>query len=226
MQKLLGQLEQNKTNQENFSFRLDPKILIASLTVVTLNFSLGQISIFLSFQNGVSAISPVAGLSLASLLLLGPRILPACILGEFLVNVTSAYPQDFLTSGLIALGDGADSLAASFLINHFVKHRNLLDRSQDVFRFLLLQIPTPLISSTLAATALCQRGISPWSAYPEVWRSWFTGIITGTLIVTPAILAWAQKFKQSEKLRPQQIAEFAILLLLLVIITRIAFWQH
>ena len=84
MQKLLGQLEQNKTNQENFSFRLDPKILIASLTVVTLNFSLGQISIFLSFQNGVSAISPVAGLSLASLLLLGPRILPACILGELL----------------------------------------------------------------------------------------------------------------------------------------------
>lgn len=226
MQKLLGQLEQNKTNQEKFSFRLDPKILIASLIVVTLNFSLGQISIFLSFQNGVSAIWPVAGLSLASLLMLGPRILPACILGEFLVNVTSAYPQDFLTSGLIALGDGADSLAASFLINHFVKHRNLLDRSQDVFRFLLLQIPTPLISSTLAATVLCQRGISPWSAYPEVWRSWFTGIITGTLIVTPAILAWAQKSKQSEKLRPQQIAEFAILLLLLVIITRIAFWQH
>lgn len=225
MQKFLKELGQKKTNQEKFSFRLDPKILIASLIVVTLNFSLGQISIFLSFQNGVSAIWPVAGLSLASLLLLGPRILPACILGEFLVNVTSAYPQDFLTSGLIALGDGADSLAASFLINHFVKHRNLLDRSQDVFRFLLLQIPTPLISSTLAATVLCVRGISPWSAYPEVWRSWFTGIIAGTLIVTPAILAWAQKSKQSEKLRPQQIAEFAILLLLLVVISRIAFWQ-
>jgi len=225
MQKFLKELGQKKTNQKKFSFRLDPKILIASLIVTAIYFILGQISISLSFQNGGSAIWPGSGLSLASLLLLGPRILPACILGEFLVNVTSAYPQDFLTSGLIAVGNGANSLAASFLINYFIKDRNLLDRSQDVFRFLLLQIPTPIISSLFATTVLCVRGITPWNIYTEVWRGWCTATIAGTLIVTPAILAWARKSKQQQRFSRQQIAEFGILLLLLVLLSRIAFWE-
>lgn len=45
------------------------------------------------------------------------------------------------------------------------------------------------------------------------------------MIVTPAILAWAQQPKQSEKLRSPQIAEFGLLLSLLVVISNIAFWQ-
>ena len=225
MQKFLKELGQKKTNQKKFSFRLDPKILIASLIVTAIYFILGQISISLSFQNGGSAIWPGSGLSLASLLLLGPRILPACILGDFLVNVIIAYPQDFLASGLTAVGNGANSLAASFLINYFIKDRNLLDRSQDVFRFLLLQIPTPIISSLFATTVLCVRGITPWNIYTEVWRGWCTATIAGTLIVTPAILAWARKSKQQQRFSRQQIAEFGILLLLLVLLSRIAFWE-
>ena len=225
MQKLLKQREQKNTPKGKFPFLPDQNLLIGSLIIPPIYLILIKISVFVSFQNGLSAIWPSAGLVLAAFLLLGPRILPALLLANFLSTVIVYQQQDFLTASLLYVCNIGDPLAASFLINRFVKYRNLLDRSQDIFRFFVLQIPTPMIGSTLAAIVLCQRGISPWSAYPEVWRSWFTAGIAGTLIVTPAILAWAQQPKQSEKLRPPQIAEFGLLLLLLTIISKIAFWQ-
>jgi signal transduction histidine kinase/DNA-binding response OmpR family regulator len=225
MQKLLRHLEHKKTTKGKLLFIFNKKIIIASLIIIPLHFCLCQICLLLSFENGSSAIWPSSGLFLAALLLLGPRILPALLLAQFLSCLIIFYPNDFLAASFLSVGSSVDPLAASFLINHFVKHRNLLDRSQDVFRFFVLQLPSPIINSTLATTVLSVQGIIPWTSYPEVWGSWFTSIIAGTLILTPAILAWARPKKQSEKLRPPQIAEFGLLLLLLVVISQIAFWQ-
>jgi signal transduction histidine kinase/DNA-binding NarL/FixJ family response regulator len=224
MQKLLGHLEQKKTQKAKFAFLPDQKILIASLIIPPIHFYFSQISLSVFFQNGSTAIWPSSGLFLAAFLLLGWRILPVILLSDTIVNFLIIYPQDLPLSTSIAIGNSVDLLVASFLLNRFVKYRNLLDRSQDVLRFFVLSA-SPIIGATFGVTLLCIKGISPWSAYPEVWRSWFTSVIAGTLIVTPAILAWAGQPKQSEKLRPRQIAEFGLLLLLLVVISQIAFWQ-
>lgn len=225
MQIFRGKLEPNKELKKQFPFLPERKIIIAFLIITAIHFCLGKISLLVSFQNGGSAIWPASGLALASLLLLGPRILPAFLLSDFLLSSLISFPGDFVTSSLIALCNGAESLTAYLLIKHFVKSRNLLDRSQDVFRFILLQIPPPLICTTFAITILCVRGISPWIAYREVWWSWFTSNIAGTLIVAPAILVWVQQPKDSAKLQPPQIAEFGVLLLSLLVISKIAFWQ-
>ena len=225
MQKLLGQLEQNDIPKGKFPFLPARKILIASLIIPAIHFGLCKIYLLVSSENGTVAIWPSAGLFLAAFLLLGWGILPALLIGDFLIKLIVFFPGDLLLSGLTAFGNIVDLLVASFLIHRFVKYRHLLERSQDVLRFFILSIPSPIIGTTLATTLLCVRGITPWTTYPEVWRSWFTSIIAGTMIVTPAILAWAQKPKQSEKLRPPQIAEFGLLLLLLVVISNIAFWQ-
>jgi signal transduction histidine kinase/DNA-binding response OmpR family regulator len=193
--------------------------------LLPIHFCLCQISLFVSFQNGASAIWPSSGVFLAALLLLGPRILPALFLSAFLACLILFYPHDFLTSILISTFNIVDPLVASFLIKRFVKKRNLLDRSQNVFRFFVPLIPTLAISGTLAVTVLSVRGITPWNACLEVWQSWFTSNFAGMLIVTPAILAWVQQSKQQERLRPQQIAEFGLLLLLLITIGYIAFWR-
>ena len=225
MQKTLGQLKQKSELQSKFQFFAKQKLLIASLMIPPVHFIIAKISLVLCFQNGLSAIWPSAGLFLAAFLLLGPRILPALLLADFVTSILLVYQEDFFTASVLAICNTADPLAASFLINHFIKHRNLLDRSQDVFRFFVLQIPTPVIGTTVAATLLCQRGISPWTSYGELWRSWFTSIIAGTLIVTPVIMAWVQKPKQQQRFSWQQMAEFGLLLLLLVAITKIAFWE-
>ncbi len=225
MQKLLGQLEPKKTAKGKFPCLPDKKILIASLIIPVIHFCLSRIYLLISSENGTVAIWPSAGLFLAAFLLLGWRILPALFISDFLIKFSVFFPQDLMTSSLTAFGNIIDLLVASFLIDRFVKYRNLLNRSQDVLRFFALSIPSPIIGTTLATTLLCVRGITPWTAYPEVWRSWFTSIVAGTLIVTPAILAWAQKSKPSERLRSPQIAEFGLLLLFLVAIGNIAFWQ-
>ena len=226
MQKLLGQLEQKNIQKGKFPFLPEKKILIASLIIPPIHFGLCKISLLVSFHNGAAAIWPSSGIFLAAFLLLGWRILPVLFISDFIIQFIVFFPQDLLISSLTAFGNTVDLLVASFLINRFVKYRHLLDRSQDVLRFFVLSIPSPIIGTTLATTLLCVRGITPWTAYPEVWRSWFTSIIAGTMIVTPAILAWAQKPKQSDKLRSPQIAEFGLLLLLLVVISRIAFWDR
>ena len=226
MQKLLGQLEQNEPQKSKFPFLPEKKILIASLIIPAVHFGLCRIYLLISSENGTVAIWPSAGLFLAAFLLLGWRILPVLFISDFVIKLIVFFPQDLVTSSLTAFGNIVDLLVTSYLINRFVKYRHLLDRSQDVLRFFILSIPSPIIGTTLATTLLCVRGITPWTTYPEVWRSWFTSIIAGTMIVTPAILAWVQKPKQSDKLQRPRIAEFGLLLLLLVAIAKIAFWQR
>mgnify|MGYP000016915085 FL=1 len=225
MQKLLGQLKQKKTVKAKSPFLPDRKILIASLIIPAVHFGLCKIYLLVSSENGAAAIWPSAGIFLAAFLLLGWRILPVLFISDFIIQSIVFFPQDLLISSLTAFGNIIDLLVASFLINRFVKYQHLLERSQDVLRFFVLSIPSPIIGTTLATTLLCVRGITPWTTYSGVWRIWFTSMIAGTMIVTPAILAWAQKPKQSDKLRPPQIAEFGLLLLLLVVISNIAFWQ-
>ncbi|MCU0540778.1 MAG: MASE1 domain-containing protein [Oscillatoriaceae cyanobacterium Prado104] len=234
MQVLTRKRSQYKLLKRKFSFLPESKILRESLIIILSHFCLCQIALFVSFQNGASAIWPSAGLFLAAVLRLGPRILPAIWLAHCLASAILFYPCDFLTSSLISLCNSMDALGTSLLINRFIKHRYFLSKSQDLFKFFLLQIPIPIITSTLAVTVLCVREMSPWTAYSEVWQSWFISTIGGTLIVAPAILARTLPLHQSKqiceaKLSPReshQMAEFGLLLFLLVVISTITFWQH
>ncbi|MBD2446419.1 MASE1 domain-containing protein [Nostoc sp. FACHB-152] len=201
------------------------KILIASLIIPLMHFYLCKVSVSMSFENGSAAIWPSAGLFLASFLLLGYRIWPVIFFGDIIAEYVHLYPNDLLASSLISVWDTVDSLVASFLINRLIKHRNILERSGDTFKFLVLLVPTPVVGTTLAATTLCLRNITPWTAYAELWRSWFTALIGGALVVTPMLLTWFQKSGKQERLNRDKIIELALLLLSLITISRITFWQ-
>ncbi|MDZ8189140.1 MAG: MASE1 domain-containing protein [Nostoc sp. ChiSLP02] len=209
-----------------WKFQLLPKptILIASLVIPVVHFYLCKISVSMSFENGSAAIWPSAGLFLASFLLLGYRIWPVLLLGDIIAEYVHLYPNDLLASSLISVWDTIDPLVASFLIYRFIGRRNILGRSEDAFRFLVLLVPTPVIGTTLAVTTLCLRHISPWTAYGEVWRSWFTALIGGALVVTPALLTWLTKVEK-QRLNKEKIIELTLLLLFLIAINRIVFWQ-
>ncbi|NJK74337.1 MAG: response regulator [Richelia sp. CSU_2_1] len=234
MQVLTKKTSPNNVRERKLPFLPEQNIVLASLIIILIHCALCQISLLVSFQNGASAIWPSAGLFLAAYLLLGVRILPALLLAHLLASLTIFYPSDFLTSGLLSLCNGFEALGTRLLLNRFIKHRNFLNKSQDLFRFFVLQIPVPIISTTLAVTVLCARNISPWNAYSEVWRGWFISILGGTLIVAPAILARAVPLQQSEKLHEaklsrrewHQLVELGLLMLLLIAISKITFWQQ
>ncbi|WP_414622493.1 MASE1 domain-containing protein [Calothrix sp. CCY 0018] len=206
-------------------FNSKHKILIASLVIPAIHLCLCKICLLLSFQNGSSAIWLSAGLYLASFLLLGYRILPALFVGALIANSVFFYKDDFVTSSLIAICNVADPFIASILIKRFIKNKKILNYSQNIFKFFILIIPTPIVITTLAVATLCMRGIVPWTIYKEVWQGWFTSVIAGILIVTPGMLEWFQRTEQREPLKREKISELGLLIISFIFISWIAFGQ-
>lgn len=201
----------------------DRTVLIALIIIPLIHFCLAKLSATIAFQDGSAPIWPSIGVYLAAVLVLGYRIWPAILLSELITNIFIFYQHNFISSIIISLIDLSDPLMMAWLINRFIGRRNLLERAQDVFKFVVLIVPYPVISSTFAIAVMCLSGTTPWQEYGNVWRTWFTAIIGGTLIVTPVLLAWFLNVKQQPKFHRQQIIEFVLLLFSVIAISHIAF---
>ncbi len=97
--------------------------------------SSARLGLELSIAHGV--ITPVwapTGLSLAALVLYGPRLWPAVALGAFVANATSgaSVPEAFF----ISIGNTLEALVGSILLRR-VGFRPALDRVRDVFALIL-----------------------------------------------------------------------------------------
>ncbi|BAY09386.1 MASE1 domain-containing protein [Calothrix sp. NIES-2098] len=217
-------MQQNSISKK-FNFIPDRTVLIALIILPVIHFCLGKLSATIAFQDGTAPIWPTTGVYLGSILVLGYRIWPAILLSELIANFSIFYQNSFIGSLIISFIDMSDPLMMALLINRFIGRRNLLERAQDVFKFVVLIVPYPVISSTVAIGVLCLTGSTPWAQYVNVWRAWLTAVLAGTLIVTPVVLAWLQKSTQQQRLRKQQIIEFALLLFSLIVISKIAFWS-
>ena len=172
-----------------FPLILERKILIALLIIPPVHFSLALLCRSVYFQDGSAAIWPSTGVYLATVLLLGYRIWPAIFLSEFIANSVLFYPNIAVSSSQAIIGI-IDPLITAFLINRLIKHRNFLEKSGDVFKFVVLLMPSLLVTSTLCITILCLSGNTPWTEYGGAWRGWFKSTIAGELLITPAILSW------------------------------------
>ena len=199
----------------------DRRVLLATLLLPIIHFGLAKLSGSLSFQDGTTAIWPSSGLYLAAVLLMGPQVWFAILLSELVANSLLFYSNP-LTIGMISAIALIDPLVIGLLVNRWIKHRNLLDRSQSVFKFIILLIPSPIISTTLAVTTFCLGGVASWTSYSATWATWITAVLAGSLIVTPALLTWFEP--QKKRLSRQQLIELALLLVVMSAICRVAFW--
>ena len=188
-----------------------------------IQYGLAQTSIYLSDTSGASAIWPTSGFYLASLLIFGWRISPAIFLAEIVGN--SLFYETASAIMLISLVDGTEILILGFLIQRWIGHHQLLNRSQDFFKFLVIVLGLTAISSTLATGVLCLHGISSWSDFIATWRLWYVAIFGGLTIVTPALLSWAH-WENRRQWGSLQVGEFALLLGATIGISSLSFWQE
>ncbi|MCP2727517.1 MASE1 domain-containing protein [Limnofasciculus baicalensis] len=209
--------------KNKFSLIPNRTVAIAVFILPAIHYSLASLSRALYFHDGTSAIWPSSGLYLAAILLLGYRILPAILLSEFIANSLLFYPNIIVSSShaVISL---IDPVVTNFLINRFIKHRPLLNKSGDVFKFVVLLVPGLVINTTLSITILGLSGETPWAEYGEAWWGWFTSTLAGEMIVAPAILAWYQPAEYQSRYHWLKVVEFGILLFFAIAISRIAFW--
>ena len=198
-------------------------IAIMTLVIGAIHYGLATLAGAVSFESGASAIWPSSGFYLAALMLFGPRLWLPILLSELFANTLLFYPNAPATVIGISAISTVEPVVTAWLIRRFIGKRDLFGRSLHVFKFLMLIVPSPLITTSLAVVVLCATGQAPWEYYVPIWQTWSISVITGRLIVTPAILAWARYPWRQIKLRGRDLIEFSSLILCLVIISKYAF---
>jgi len=204
-----------------------PRAAIGILALIY--FVLARASLLLAVPpSAASPVWPNAGLALAAVLVLGPRVWPGIAVGAYLANVVLAIDHGFsapvalLSSVAIAAGNTVEALLGGYLIQRFAGGAEFLDRAERVFFFSGFAAPlSTLVSALSGATTLGVAGIVSWPLWPSVWCTWWLGDLTGLLVVTPLLLAWTRR--PLPKADGRDIGEIVIALAALVGIAGVVF---
>jgi PAS domain S-box-containing protein len=150
----------------------------------------GKLGLRLAFEHpSASPVWPPAGIALAALLILGPRVWPAVSLGAFLVNVTTAGALG--TSLGIAAGNTLEAVLGAWLVTRFANGRRAFDSTRDMLRFVLLAgLLSPVASASVGVASLALGGHADTGRFASIWLTWWLGDAVGALVVAPVLLIW------------------------------------
>ncbi|OLC54275.1 MAG: hypothetical protein AUH92_04340 [Acidobacteria bacterium 13_1_40CM_4_69_4] len=170
-----------------------PSWLVDLALIVTFTaayFVAGKLGLRLAIVNAsASAVWAPTGISLAALLLLGPRVWPGILLGAFLVNITTT--GGVASSIGIAFGNTLEALAGAWLVIRLANGPRAFDRPRDFFKFVILAgILSTAVSATLGVTSVCLGGFARWADFRSIWLTWWLGDVGGALIVAPPLILW------------------------------------
>ena len=162
------------------------------LAVALAYFVLAKLGLQLASVNpSASPIWPPSGIALAAVLLGGLRVWPAILIGAFAANATTAGTLE--TSALIALGNTLEAMVGGFLLERWAGGRAAFGTPSGVAKFALVSIgPASVISASIGVATLAGAGFAAWQNFAPIWVTWWLGDAAGLLVVTPAIVLWAQ----------------------------------
>ncbi len=201
----------------NQSSRPIAHTLTLILLVAIVYFVSARTSLLLAFQySNATPVWPPSGIALAVLLLFGYRLWPGIMLGAFAANVfvfLSNKSCDLSTalwvSSLISIGNTLEALAGYYLVRTLTGGNYIFERAANIFLFVLAALLMCIVSSGIGPLCVCLAKIIAWDNYPTVWFTWWTGDVSGVLLVTPFIVVWAKSFHF--KLDWEKAAEIAAL---------------
>ena len=167
--------------------------VMAWVLIVCAYFLAGKLSLgFASIHVSASPVWLPAGMAVALFLLLGFSIWPAIFAGAFLVNITTAGGMP--TSASIAVGNTLGGLLGAWLVQKFAHGIHAFESPPDILKSAFLAgLLSPAVSATIGITSLTIGHYALPNEYAIIWLTWWMGDATGILIVTPAILLWAQR---------------------------------
>lgn len=186
-----------------------------ALLMVTIVIALGAYG---SLATSISTprLAPVwfpAGIALASLLVFGPRIVPALLAGSLVVTTMAGMPA--WVSVIVAASVVLEGSAGVYLLRNASDLRPGLRRVNDILAFLLFAVGiAPMIGATLGTLALCGSGVVLWRDAGHLWRFWWLGDAMGTLVIGSLALAWSHR--EEHWLSSARIGEGIVMFVLLV----------
>ena len=198
--------------------------LFAIIVIALVYFMLAKLSLSLaSLPGNVTPVWPSTGIAVAAVLRLGPGALAGIFLGNVAAEISGhAITTASIIYGVtVAIGNNLEAFLSATVINRFVKSDKILERSENVFVLVVAAVFCTIPSSIFAVSVLCLTKLAPWSAYGEIWWSWWLSAVFGILLIVPALLVWSDR--SQEKFSPKQTFEGALIVFLTLAIAQISF---
>ena len=152
-------------------------------------YAAGRASLALQYEGPVAAIWLPVGVGGATLYLAGLRWWPGLVIGDLAL----ADPAQPLGSALgLTAGNMADIVVIAVLLRLLLGRRAALDRLEQVGGMLIAIAAGAATTATAAVLSLRAGGVLEVSGLPTFWRSWFLADASGSLVIIPLALAWAQ----------------------------------
>jgi diguanylate cyclase (GGDEF)-like protein/PAS domain S-box-containing protein len=146
---------------------------------------------FALFNHNATSVWVPSGIALASLLLWGPRTLPAIALGAFAVNLWNTGQIGGAIG--VSIGNSLEACAGWWVLSRWAGMNSRLERLRDVGALMIFgAAASPIIAATIGTISLrIGGGLSP-DETARTWLVWWFGDALGILLFTPLILAWTE----------------------------------
>jgi signal transduction histidine kinase len=189
---------------------VEKRYLLAAAVTAAAYYAAAQIGTHLAYPytgsstyGVVTAFWPPVGVGIAALVLFGLRLWPAVVLGVTL-GQTLGTVVGVVVSAALLIGLGA---------------RRPGLRVRDVLVLIACTAAGTALGAGLGVLAIWVAGDLPALGAERIWRTWWLSDLAGALVVTPAVLTWANT---PARLTRRQIAEGAALIVVLLGLTDLA----
>ncbi len=190
----------------------NPEKLVAAKRLIAVAvgyFVVGAIVQWIAPVTGLPpAMQAPAGVALAALLIGGHGLWPAILVGALATSLLRGAPP-LVACGLSAAAT-LEALFGALALRRFAGFRSTLDRFQDILALGgIAAVVGSALGASLAVADLALGGVVSPGALRQAWLTWWTGDLVSTLVVAPALLAWAAAPRPD--LRPAKLAEAVVL---------------
>ena len=163
----------------------------------------------------VAAMWPPVGVGIAALYFFGLRLWPAIVVGDLLPGVAD-YSQPLGTVLGQTLGNTVSVVLAAALLRRLTHGHAGLERVVDVLALVACGVLAAGVSALFGPPALYLGDVIDRQQLDESIRQWFLSDVSGALVVTPILLAWAgsRVARPSARFLLEGLAVLAILVVL------------
>ncbi len=174
-------------------------------------------------EKGISPVWPATGVALAAVMLLGYRVWPGIVLGEF-INLIAVLHFPPLPALLISLGNAVEASLGIYLYRRSGGHSEFLRFPIDVVRFgLFAGLVATAIGATNGTINLVLGGIVPPETASKIWMTWWLGDAIGAIALTPVLVTWILEPRMS--LDTRKMLEAGLLACLMTLMSLVIFWD-
>jgi signal transduction histidine kinase len=185
--------------------------------VAGLYYGAARFGLHLAYLHGsVTALWPPVGVGMAALVILGPGVWPAIVIGDLLAADFSTPVGTVLGQ---TVGNTLEVVVAAVLFRRLAERRISLERVWDVLALVVCAAVGTLISAVFGVVSLRSGDVIEAAEFGSVFRTWWLADFSGALVFAPLILVWAGQ--RSWRIPRARLAEGAVLLAVLIVLVEV-----